>query len=87
VSYRIAKGYGPLHIQHSLINLGLDKVLVQEELAKFESQWQELITKLSLKKFGVSTLIPEAKQKMRQINFLQSRGFNLVQIKTALTSG
>jgi regulatory protein len=81
---RMAKGFGPLHIEHELQKHRLDGELVKENLAACRSQWSQTLKILFKKKFGGSSLATDLKVRTKQVRFLQSRGFNLFQINQYL---
>lgn len=85
VRRRVAKGYGPLHIQNELLTKKIKTELIQNEMIQYGEQWIEIINQISFKKFGTFCYMQDIKKRARQIRFLQSRGFNLHQITEALS--
>jgi regulatory protein len=72
---RQQKGYGPQRIRMELRERGIDDGMLQAYLDERDSYWQKQARVVQLKKFG--TELPEsAKDKARQIRFLQHRGFS-----------
>jgi regulatory protein len=82
VSYRAARGEGPLRIEAELKALDLPEVLVQEALAAGHD-WRALAREVRIRRFGLEE--PKTwPQKAKQGRFLQYRGFSSDHIRAAL---
>jgi regulatory protein len=84
LSSRINKGYGPIRIQQELKEKGISEEIIDAVLDCNSEQWNQAATAVRLKKFGTKK-IANANDKMKQIRFLQYRGFSFDQIKCALS--
>lgn len=83
VQSRIRQGKGPLRIGQELSQRGLVAGLVDQILGTLETDWSELAGDVRIKKFGPH--IPaDFKEKARQMRFLQYRGFDSEQIRSAV---
>jgi len=81
---RTNQGYGPLRIQQECQQRGLTREFIAEALDMNNAVWMERVHEVRQKRFGQS-LPREAREKMKQMRFLQYRGFTNTQIKAALT--
>jgi len=79
IHQRINRGSGPLKIRSELRQKGISDAMIGAFLDERDVQWQEIALAVRLKKYG-SGLPINAKEKMRQVRFLQSRGFTNEQI-------
>jgi regulatory protein len=85
VQSRINQGKGPLRIHADLGQRGIAAGLVDEVLEQAGEDWVALAREARLKKFGRSR--PAGfEDKARQMRFLQYRGFEPDQIRTAIGS-
>lgn len=75
VHMRMNRGYGPLRISAELRERGINNILIQKYLQENAEQWQEIAERILVKKFG-ATPPQNYAEKVRQIRFLQYRGFN-----------
>lgn len=80
-STRDNKGYGPIKIRARLQEKGVSSHIIDKHLHEDHAIWSKNAFEIRLKKYG--ELVSDAKEKNRQSNFLQSRGFNFSQIKTS----
>jgi regulatory protein len=83
VRSRVARGKGPVRIRAELAERG---VAVEESvpaLQGVEQDWHALAREVREKRFGPA-LPTEFKERARQARFLQYRGFDAAQIKSAL---
>jgi len=79
VHSRFQRGSGPQKIHAELRGRGIDDELINDSIAGYDRQWQELIRQVREKKFGAD--MPEDyKERARQMRFLQQRGFTPEQI-------
>jgi len=79
IHQRINRGSGPLKIRSELRQKGISDAMIGAFLNERDAQWQEIALAVRLKKYGSESPL-NAKEKMRQIRFLQSRGFTNEQI-------
>lgn len=71
---RLNRGHGPVRITQELRQKGCDNEAITLALEEAEVDWFELAESTRQKKFGDSLPV-DAKEKARQIRFLQYRGF------------
>ncbi|PSW18636.1 recombination regulator RecX [Photobacterium sanctipauli] len=83
LSNGIAKGWGLLRIRQELAYKGIHEAIVQQLLEEDEFDWFGHAKAVALRKFG-ATEIDTPKEKARRFRFLQSRGFELEEIRYAL---
>lgn len=76
--YRRNKGYGPLRIQAELLSKGLEKELIEHHLKMTDNAWLTDAYETWRKRFKI--LPPDYKSRVKQMRFLQQRGFTLEQI-------
>jgi regulatory protein len=75
VNHRFNAGVGPLKIRYELRQKGVSDRLVDEFLEPLSDQWDELMTRQRIRKYGAS--IPnDYAERMKQARFLQNRGFS-----------
>lgn len=79
IHQRINRGSGPLKIRSELRQKGISDAMIGAFLNERDAQWQEIALAVRLKKYGSESPLND-KEKMRQIRFLQSRGFTNEQI-------
>ena len=80
VQKRIKQGYGPVRITAECHQYGLNKEIISSQLPQDKEFWLAIIQKILEKKFRFSHL---PKEQLRQIRYLQHRGFKLDQIKAS----
>lgn len=80
VQRRARKGFGPKHIAHELRKKQISNELISKIMSLSDNNWYEEIKRIWQKKFGQKVFSQEV-IKSKQIYFLQSRGFDLAQIK------
>ncbi|MEM7432664.1 MAG: regulatory protein RecX [Pseudomonadota bacterium] len=85
VSSRINQGKGPLKIRADLKGKGIDESLIDAALAEVEHDWVAAAREVRARKFGLEEPIDYA-AKARQMRFLQSRGFDSEQIRSAVSA-
>ena len=78
---RFQRGSGPQKIHAELRERGIDDGLINDSIAGYEQQWQELVRQVREKRFGAS-LPEDYKERTRQMRFLQQRGFTPEQISS-----
>ena len=74
------KGYGPVYIRHYLQDKGVDVDSIESVLDFADVAWQKALIETAIKKFGQQKPA-DFQQKMKQMNFLQRRGFTSDQIR------
>ena len=79
----IAKGWGPLRIRQEMAFKGIHDAIVRQQFADDEFDWYQHARQVAVRKYGDSPM-ETAKEKARRLRFMQSRGFDLEQIKYAL---
>lgn len=77
--------FGAQRIAHELRQRGIDENLIDAALPQLKETEFEALHDVWQKKFGV--LPQDAKEKARQVRFLQSRGFSMGSIFKLLKSG
>ncbi|MFZ0219164.1 MAG: regulatory protein RecX [Candidatus Aquirickettsiella sp.] len=81
IQKRIRQGYGPIRITAECHQYGLSNDIISSQLPQDEEFWLAAIQKILQKKFRPSSL---PKEQLRQIRYLQYRGFKIDQIKASL---
>lgn len=79
---RSARGYGPRRVAEELRQRGLSSEEVNSAICTDEIDWYEIANEVWRKKFG--TPARDAKEKSKQIRFMQYRGFDHEQTRYAL---
>ena len=82
---RRARGYGPLRIRVELEQKGVSGELIERWLDESGSDWIEQVRRAREKKFGKQQPGDFA-ERVRQMRFLQQRGYTHDQIKRALST-
>jgi regulatory protein len=75
VNYRVNAGFGPIKIRHELRQKGVSADLVDEYLPRSNTQWDELMERQRIRKFG-QEIPADYSLRMKQARFLQNRGFS-----------
>jgi regulatory protein len=83
VRSRAARGYGPIRIKMELRERGVNDTVISECIDEKSEVWFDLAKKVCLKKFG-SSLSIDIKNRAKQQQFLQYRGFNYEQINSCV---
>lgn len=83
VRHRQSQGYGPVRVQAELRQKGIDSELIQQSLMDESHDWFEHARQVHERKFGRKPA-RDAREKARQMRFLQYRGFTGDQIRHAL---
>ncbi len=83
VQSRFERGFGPLRIQAELRERGVGDTQAEEALAAYGAQWVAAAWQQHRKRFG-DTLPTDFNQRVKQMRFLQQRGFSSEQIRAAL---
>ncbi len=80
VRSRLGKGYGPVYVQYYLKDKGIAADVIESVLDFTDVAWQKALSEAVEKKFGEKKPI-DFQQKIKQMNFLQRRGFTSEQIR------
>ncbi len=83
---RYERGFGPLRIQVELRERGIGDGLAAAALAELDPDWEALARRQRHKKFGSDTP-PDFNTRVKQLRFLQQRGFTTEQARAALSNG
>ena len=83
VRARFERGFGPLRIQSELQERGVPADLTARTLAELGGDWVESATWQRDKRFGVAPP-GDARERAKQMRFLQQRGFTGEQIRAVL---
>ena len=83
VQSRINQGKGPVRIRSELGQKGIPDGIVETAIEAAPVDWWELATDVRMRKFG-SVQPDDFKEKARQMRFLQYRGFEGDQIRSAV---
>lgn len=75
VRARIERGQGPVRIAAELTRAGVDEAEVDSALAEADVDWQELAAGARQKRFGARPPADRS-QRLKQMRFLQRRGFD-----------
>jgi regulatory protein len=81
INSRRERGKGPLHIQRELQQYEINSELINAYLDVRDPVWLNRASTVREKKFG-KTLPDDFKEKMRQLKFLEYRGFSHEQIRS-----
>lgn len=85
VKSRAERGYGPLRIEGELRDRGIIQELIRRFLDKNSEIWKTNAKKVYIKKFGTQ-IPPDQNEKIKQMQFLQYRGFGVEQVKEILSA-
>ena len=80
---RMQRGSGPVKIRAELRQKGVTDAMIAEFLDPPDSQWLEHAQEARIKRFG-SLLPEEYNNKVKQMRFLQQRGFTTEQVRHSL---
>ena len=81
---RISRGYGPARIRQELRQRGTNDEIIEATVIDNDTQWFELARSVRQKKFGMD--VPQnLKDKLKQQQFLQYRGFSQQHMKFAFS--
>lgn len=80
---RLQQGYGPLRIQHEIRQRGLDPACLAEVEHWHHADWNALARETRARRFGLDE-VKDPKARLKQMRFLQGRGFNHDHIRFAL---
>lgn len=75
INHRINAGLGPIKIMLELGRKGVCGELIDEHMSALSTDWNELLERQRLKKYG-EEIPADYAQKIKQARFLQNRGFS-----------
>ena len=78
------KKHGPARIKQEIRQKGFSPELVEQMLEKVDVDWYAMARELKVSKFG-DAVASEAKEKNKQIRYLQYKGFSMDMIFEALS--
>lgn len=78
---RIEKASGPVKIRAELRARGVDAALIDEVLADYTLEWEKLVLKAYMRRFGSEKNELNLHEKAKRMRFLQMRGFSNEQIR------
>ncbi|KQN57029.1 RecX family transcriptional regulator [Serratia sp. Leaf51] len=84
IDKHIRKRHGPVRIKQEIRQKGFPQELVEQVLEKVDVDWYAMARELKVSKFGDETP-SEAKEKNKQIRYLQYKGFSMDMIFEALS--
>lgn len=85
VSRFLRKQYGPIRIKQELRQKGIEQDVADAALNDCNADWFQVASDCRCKKFG-NDRPADPKEKLRQMRFLQSRGFTMDMINEAMSS-
>ena len=85
VSRLLRKQYGPLRIRLELRQKSIEQDVADETISRCNADWFQMASDSRRKKFG-DQRPTDTKEKIRQMRYLQSRGFSMDMINEAMTS-
>lgn len=80
---KMQRGFGPVRIRQELHDRGIDDELIEECLSIDLDEWVREIIKVRSKKFG-DDAPRDYEESVKQMRFLQYRGFTTEQIKCGM---
>lgn len=83
VASRLQRGSGPVKIARELQQRGISDEIIANSLDERDENWFRSAIRVRVKKFG-SSLPEDFTERVRQMRFLQYRGFTMAQIKSAV---
>lgn len=83
INKHIRKKHGPARINQEIRQKGFPQELVEQLLEKVDVDWYAMARELKVSKFG-DEMPSEAKEKNKQIRYLQYKGFSMDMIFEAL---
>ena len=85
VSRFLRKQYGPVRIKQELRQKGIEQDVADAALNDSNADWFQVASDCRYKKFG-NDQPADTKEKIRQMRYLQSRGFTMDMINEAMSS-
>lgn len=84
IDKHVRKKHGPARIKQEIRQKGFSPELVEQMLEKVDVDWYAMARELKVSKFG-EAVASEAKEKNKQIRYLQYKGFSMDMIFEALS--
>ncbi|AWK42983.1 regulatory protein RecX [Photorhabdus laumondii subsp. laumondii] len=84
IDKHVRKKHGPARIKQEIRQKGFSQELVEQMLEKVDVDWYAMARDLKVSKFG-DAVVSEAKEKNKQIRYLQYKGFSMDMIFEALS--
>lgn len=84
IDKHVRKKHGPARIKQEIRQKGFSPELVEQMLEKGDVDWYAMARELKVSKFG-DAVASEAKEKNKQIRYLQYKGFSMDMIFEALS--
>ena len=84
IDKHVRKKHGPARIEQEIRQKGFSPELVEQMLEKVDVDWYAMARELKVSKFG-DAVASEAKEKNKQIRYLQYKGFSMDMIFEALS--
>ncbi|MEV8755028.1 regulatory protein RecX [Klebsiella variicola] len=84
IDKHVRKKHGPARIKLEIRQKGFSPELVEQMLEKVDVDWYAMARELKVSKFG-DAVASEAKEKNKQIRYLQYKGFSMDMIFEALS--
>ncbi|EIV6988413.1 regulatory protein RecX [Klebsiella pneumoniae] len=84
IDKHVRKKHGPARIKQEIRQKGFSPELVEQILEKVDVDWYAMARELKVSKFG-DAVASEAKEKNKQIRYLQYKGFSMDMIFEALS--
>lgn len=84
IDKHVRKKHGPARIKQEIRQKGFSPELVEQMLEKVDVDWYAMARELKVSKFG-DAVASEAKEKNKQIRYLQYKGFSMDMIFKALS--
>ena len=85
VRFRVQKGFGPLKSQQELKERGVDEDLIRIFIDMSDERWIEAAEVARIKRFGIA-LPKDAKNRVKQMRFLQYRGYSHEHMKALFSA-
>jgi len=83
IDKHVRKKHGPTRIKQEIRQKGFPQELVEQSLEKVEVDWYAMARELKVSKFGEERA-SDAKEKNKQVRYLQYKGFSMDMIFEAL---
>lgn len=83
IEYRRNRGYGPIHIRSELQSRGINKEMIEKHLFINDNVWLDVVKEAWTKRFK-NQLPADFKARIKQMRYLQQRGFTQEQIESVV---
>lgn len=84
IDKHVRKKHGPTRIKQEIRQKGFSQELVEQELDKLDIDWYAMAKAVKVSKFG-EDMPSDAKEKNKQVRYLQYKGFSMDMIFEALS--